>query len=147
MPALGEIWRAAPLASRRRVKSPGEENTLLMERLGIKITLLVIALASGFYWAQPPHLTGGPILAACSVLWALMALASFRSERAEDWSYRLSSFLGVTMATVEGISGMLGLQSRPGLLWMACVHGAAFFLAVVGRYQKVSARRPRRSFD
>lgn len=118
-----------------------------MERLGIKIALLVIALASGIYWAQPPHLTGGPVLATCGALWALVVLTSFRWEKAEDWSYRLSSFFGVTMATVEGVSGMLALQNRPGLFLMACAHGTAFLLAVVGRYQKVSARRPRRSFD
>ena len=118
-----------------------------MERLGIKIALLVIALAGAVYWAQPPHLTGGPILAVSSGLWTLVILASFGWERSEDWAYRLGSFLGVTMATVEGVSVMLGLQNRPGLAVMACLHSAAFVLSVVGRYQKVSSRRPRRTVD
>ena len=116
-----------------------------MERLGIKISLLVIAVSSVVYWAQPPYDPGAPMLAAASTLWAFLAFASFRWEKAEDWTYRLSSFLGVSLATVEGISAMLALQDRAGLFPMALLHGGAFVLAVVGRYQKVASRRPRRS--
>lgn len=115
-----------------------------MERLGIKISLLIIAVTSVVYWAQPPHDTGAPLLAAASGLWVFLAFAAFRWERAEDWTYRFSSFLGVSLATVEGISALLALQDRAGLFPMALLHGAAFILAVIGRYQKVGSRRPRR---
>ena len=115
-----------------------------MERLGIKIPLLVISLAGAVHWAQPPHEAGAPMLAAVSAVWSLFALGSFRWGKAEDWLYRLSSFLGVSLATVEGASAMLALQSREGLLPIALLHSVAFVLAVVGRYQKVAARRPRR---
>ena len=97
----------------RPVKSVANAKEYAMERLGIKIALLVIALAGAVYWAQPPHLTGGPILAVSSGLWTLVILASFGWERSEDWAYRLGSFLGVTMATVEGVSVM---QLRDGLI-------------------------------
>lgn len=112
-----------------------------MERAKIKVPLLLIAAGSTAYWLQPV----GPVwlVAGCG-LWLLVALAAFRWEKAEDWTYRLSSFVGVALCTIEGIAGLLALLPRPGLLLMAVLHGAAFVLAVVGRYQKVSGKRERR---
>ena len=115
-----------------------------MERLAIKVPLLAISLASTVYWAQPPHFTGGLELAGVCAVWTALTLASFRWGKAEDWSYRLSSFCGVSLATIEGVSVLLALQERPGLFLMALLHGAAFIWAVVGRYQKVAQRRPNR---
>ena len=77
-------------------------------------------------------------------LWAVVAAAAFRWDRAEDWSYRLGSFLGMALATIEGSAGMLGLETRSGLLAMAALHGAAFATSVAGRFQKASAARPGR---
>lgn len=114
-----------------------------MDRAKIKTALLVIALASVSYWAQAPEGNTVALLAA-SALWATLGLFSFRSDRAEDWNYRLSSFLGVALATIEGTAGLLGLGVREGLLGMAVLHLAAFLLAVMGRYQKVKSQRPSR---
>jgi hypothetical protein len=83
------------------------------------------------------------MLAAWCFLWSCLALAAFRWERAEDWTYRLSSFFGVALSTVEGSAGFLGLHARGGLLLMAGLHAGAFLLALAGRYQKVSSKRPR----
>lgn len=106
----------------------------------IKIALLMTALGSALYWAGPPYQSGGAMMAAWSVLWALVALAAFRSCKAEDWGYRLGSFLGVALATVEGTAWLLGLDQRQGLWAMALLHGAAFVFSLVGRYQKAGVR-------
>lgn len=113
-----------------------------MERAGIKFSLLLIAIGSAVYWAQPPHFTYDKALAACCALWGLVALAAFRLDRAEDWTYRFGSFLGIAMATAEGAAGMLAPNSRAGLLLMACLHTLAFVLSTAGRFQKVSSKRP-----
>ena len=115
-----------------------------MERLKFKISLLLIAIISAIFWAQPLMLSGSPLFALGSALWIATLLASFRGNRAEDWAYRISAFVAVTLATVEAGS-LVVLRQAPQIMgWMALLHVVAFFLSVVGRYQKVSARRPRR---
>lgn len=114
-----------------------------MKRVKIKLALLLIAVGSAVYWAQPPYLLGGPMLMVWSVLWSLVAAAALRFSKAEDWSYRLGSFLGMALATIEATAGMIGIGTREGLLAMALLHGAAFGLSLAGRFQKVSAGRQR----
>ncbi len=112
-----------------------------MSRVRIKVGLLLIAAGSAVYWLQPP---AGPVwIAGACTLWALLTLASFHWDRAEDWTYRLSSFLAVALGTMEGVSGLLGASSRPWILVLAFLHFVAFVLAVTGRYQKVSSKRER----
>lgn len=113
-----------------------------MARAKIKLPLLLIAVGSTAFWLQPP--AGPSWLVAGCLLWSAVALAAFRWEKAEDRTYRLSSFVGVALCTIEGIGGLLALLPRPGVLLLAMVHAVAFVLAVVGRYQKVSSRRERR---
>ncbi len=107
----------------------------------IKVALLVIAIASAGFWAQGPG-PQTPFLAC--LLWSVCALGAFRWEKLEEWTYRLSSFLGMALATLEACAGLLGLTSRPGLLAMAVLHAMAFALAAAGRYQKAGAARARR---
>ena len=116
-----------------------------MGRTKIKLALLTIALVSAGYWGQPPRLGDAVAITTLCLIWAGFAMASFRWERSEDWTYRLGSFLGIALATMEGAAGLFGLSARAGLLSMAAVHLAAFVLSVVGRYQKVSSRRVQRA--
>lgn len=120
-----------------------EGESVSMERAAIKSALATIAVASAVYWGQVTGHQGALILACWCVLWALFALASFRFERAEDWTYRLSAFLGIALGTVEGITGLVAPHTRAGLLWMALLHVAAFALSLAGRYQKVASKRQR----
>jgi hypothetical protein len=116
-----------------------------MTRAKIKIPLLLIAVTSTAYWFPQGQPQGQAMaLGFASLLWSLLGLAAFRWDRAEDWNYRLSSFLGMALATVEGMASMVALPSRQGLAAMACLHLTAFLLSVAGRYQKVKARRPSR---
>lgn len=115
-----------------------------MKRLRFKISLLTIAIISAIFWAQPVYMTTSPLFALGSALWIAVLVASFRGDKAEDWAYRVSAFFAVTLATVEAGSLMLVRQAPQVMGWMALLHGAAFFLSVIGRYQKVRARRPKR---
>lgn len=115
-----------------------------MERLKFKISLLLIAVLSAIFWAQPLLLSHSPLFALGSALWIATLLASFQGDRAEDWAYRISAFFTVTLATVEAGALVVLPQVPPIMGAMALLHVVAFFLSVVGRYQKVSARRPRR---
>ena len=115
-----------------------------MERLKIKLALLTIAVASAFYWSRLLTTGGGPMVMTVCLFWAVLALAALRSPRAEDWTYRFSSFFGIALFTMEGMAGFWALPTQPSLLGMAALHLTAFVLAVTGRYQKVAARRPNR---
>jgi len=82
-----------------------------------------------------------------SLAWSLLCLVSIWVEELEDWSYRLSSFLGFLFCTIEGILGLVGATTKSGVLVMATLHGLTFLLSLAGRYQSRVRRRPRRSFE
>ena len=113
-----------------------------MDRWKIKLGLLLVAAGSIAYWAWAPS---GPIwlIIACGV-WAAVALCAFNWEKAEEWTYRLSSFLAVALGTVEGSLGLMNPHAKPWILAMAALHLIAFLLALAGRYQKAGGKRERR---
>ena len=112
-----------------------------MARGKIKLGLLLIAAGSVAYWSWAP---AGPIwLIAAGGVWTLVALCAFGWERAEDWTYRLSSFVAMALGTVEGVFGLMDPRAKPGILAMAALHFLAFLLALTGRYQKAGSKRER----
>ncbi len=118
-----------------------------MGRRQILLALTTIAAVSTIYWGMPPFITGSVQAGWVCGLWGCVNLAGAALEGLEDWAYRLSSFLGFMFLTVEGCMGMFLMVPKPYLLLFAALHGAAFVLAIMGRWKKVSARRPRRSLD
>ena len=112
-----------------------------MDRAGLKTTLFVIAVLSTGFWWRTPVLQVGPVIAVWCGLWSVLCAASWRWSKAEDWSYRISSFLGVALATMEAAIGLTSKLNTVPLLVMALIHSAAFVLAIVGRYKKVSSKR------
>lgn len=118
-----------------------------MGRQKILLALTTIAALSTIYWATPPMITGSVPASCVCLLWGVLTLGAAALDGLENWAYRLSSFLGFMFLTVEGVMGLFTMIPKPYLLLVALLHGGAFILAVMGRWQKVSARRPRRSMD
>lgn len=114
-----------------------------VETSRLNLILLGLALVGVPYWASPPHPHSLSLVGLCLV-WSAVAAASLRWDRAELWNYRLSSFLGISLATVEGGLWLTGLDHRPGLPVIAGLHALAFLLAAAGRYLRAGRGRARR---
>lgn len=106
-----------------------------------------IAISGGVFWALPPTLPYARAALLISLAWAVLAGVSIWVENLENWSHRMSAFIGFLFFTIEGILGLLGATEKSGMLLLAFLHGCAFVLSVVGKYMSRSQRRPRRSLE
>ena len=106
-----------------------------------------IALCGSVFWLLEPRLPHWKPVLIISLLWAGLCILSIWADSLEDWAHRISSFVGFSLCTVEGILGLLGFAGKPGLLLIALLHGFTFLLAMAGKYQSRSRRRPKRSIE
>ena len=118
-------------------------NYLVMNRAQILWLEAWVALLGIVFWLSPDQLPYFRIVVACSALWLLLSMVSIWLEALENTAHRVASLLGFSLFTLEGLLGLTGLATKRGILVMALLHGFAFILAAIGKYQRRSRRRPK----
>lgn len=106
-----------------------------------------IALSGIVFWLSPERLPHFRIVVACSGISLIFSFCSIYVRGIEKAAHSLASLLGFFLFTVEGLLGLTGLSHKSGILVIALLHGTAFVLAAVGKYQLRNERRPKLSVE